>query len=58
VAAGLGIGKDKEYIETSEGRLFDPKGLKGRYVRFYSSGSTADDPNHYIEVEIYGTPIQ
>ena len=56
--AGLGVGKDKEYIETSEGRLFDPKGIKGRYVRLYSSGSTANDLNHYVEVEIYGTPIQ
>jgi len=56
--AGLGVGKEKEYIETSEGRLFDPKGITGRYVRFYSSGSTANDLNHYIEVEIYGTPIQ
>jgi hypothetical protein len=58
VAAGLGIGKDKEYIETREGRLFDPKGIKGRYVRFYSSGNTANDLNHYVEVEIYGTLIQ
>jgi hypothetical protein len=56
--AGLGIGRDKEYIETSEGRLVDPKGITGRYVRFYSGGSTANDLNHYIEVEIYGTPIQ
>ena len=56
--AGLGVGRDKEYIETSEGRLIDPKGIKGRYVRFYSSGSTANDLNHYIEVEIYGTPVQ
>ncbi|MBN2318021.1 MAG: discoidin domain-containing protein [Acidobacteria bacterium] len=56
--AGLGIGKDKEYIETSEGRLFDPKGIRGRYLRFYSGGSTSNDMNHYIEVEIYGQPIQ
>jgi hypothetical protein len=57
-SAGMGVGKDKEYIETSEGRLFDPKGIQGRYVRFYSSGNTSNDLNHYIEVEIYGTPIQ
>lgn len=56
--AGLGVGKDKEYIDTSEGRLFDPKGIEGRYVRFYSSGNTTNDLNHYIEVEIYGAPIQ
>ena len=30
------------------------KGLKARYVRFYSNGSTADDLNRYTEVEVYG----
>jgi hypothetical protein len=54
----MGVGKDKEYIDTSEGRLFDPKGITGQYVRLYSSGNTTDDLNHYIEVEIFGTPIQ
>jgi hypothetical protein len=56
--SGLGIGKDKEYIEVAEGRLFDPKGVKGRYVRFYSNGNTANDLNHYVEVEVYGTPLK
>jgi hypothetical protein len=56
--SGLGVGTDKEYIETSEGRLIDPKGIKGRYIRFYSRGNTTNDLNHYIEVEIYGVPIQ
>ena len=54
-SSGLGVGKDKEYIETCEGKLIDAKGLKGRYVRCYSNGSTAGDGvNHYIEVEVYG----
>ena len=52
----LGAGKDKEYIEVAEGRLFDPKGVKGRYVRLYSNGNTTNDLNHYIEVEVYGLP--
>jgi hypothetical protein len=30
------------------------KGTKGRYVRLYSNGSTANEMNHYIEVEVYG----
>ncbi len=55
-SAGLGIGTDKEYIETSEGRLIDPKGARGRYVRLYSNGNTSNDLNHYVEVEIYGMP--
>jgi hypothetical protein len=53
-SAGLGIGKDHEYIETYEGRLIPVKGVKSRYVRFYSNGSTAGQMNHYVEAEIYG----
>jgi hypothetical protein len=55
-SARLGAGKDKEYIEVAEGRLFDPKGARGRYVRLYANGNTANDLNHYVEVEVYGTP--
>ena len=52
----LAAGKDKEYIEVAEGRLFDPKGATGRYVRLYSNGNTTNDLSHYVEVEVYGTP--
>jgi hypothetical protein len=55
-SSGLGIGKDKEYIETNEGRLFDPRGVKAQYVRLYSRGNTSNEMNHYVEVEVYGTP--
>lgn len=57
-SSGLGVGKDKEYIEVAEGRLFDPKGLKGRFVRLYSNGNTSNDLNHYVEIEVYGTPAK
>ncbi|MDD8016364.1 MAG: discoidin domain-containing protein [Acidobacteriota bacterium] len=57
-SSGLGIGKDKEYIETNEGRLVDPKGVKARYVRLWSSGNTSNDMNHYVEVEVYGIPAK
>ena len=50
----LGAGKDKEYIEVAEGKLFDPKGAKGRYIRLSSNGNTTNDLNHYVEVEVYG----
>ena len=56
--SGLGIGKDKEYIETNEGRLIDARGAKGRFVRLYSSGNTSNDMNHYVEVEVYGSPAK
>ena len=49
-----GRGQDKEYIEVAEGKLFDPKGAKGRYVRLSSNGNTTNDLNHYVEVEVYG----
>jgi hypothetical protein len=55
-SAKLGLGKDKEYIEVAEGKLFDPKGAKGRYVRLYSNGNTTNDLSHYVEVEVYGLP--
>jgi hypothetical protein len=54
--SGLGAGRDKEYIETYDGKLFDPKGAKARYVRLYSGGNTSNDMNHYVEVEVYGLP--
>ena len=56
--SGLGAGKDKEYIETFDGKLFNPKGVKARYVRLYSSGNTSNDMNHYVEVEVFGLPAK
>jgi hypothetical protein len=56
-AAGVGIGTDKNYIETSEGKLIDAKGAEGRYVRLYSSGNNTNASNHYVEVEIFGKPL-
>ena len=55
-AVGLGAGKDPAYIETYEGKLIDARGVKGRYVRLYSNGNTANKLNHYIEVEVFGKP--
>jgi hypothetical protein len=55
-SAGLGLGKDLEYIENYLGKLIDAKGVRGRYVRLYSRGNTSNDLNHYIEVEVYGKP--
>ncbi len=56
--SGLGAGKDKEYIETFDGKLFEAKGIKARYVRLYSGGNTSNDMNHYVEVEVYGLPAK
>jgi hypothetical protein len=56
--SGLGVGKDMNYVETSEGKLIDAKGVQGRYVRLYSRGNNANDLNNYVEVEVYGTPVK
>ncbi len=53
-SAGLGVGEDKEFMESNQGRLIDAKGTKGRYVRCYGKGNTANDLNHYVEVEVWG----
>jgi len=55
--SGMGIGQDPHYVETSEGRLIDAKGIKGRFIRFYSNGNSSNDLNHYIEIEVWGKPM-
>jgi hypothetical protein len=54
----LGVGKQQPYIETYFGKLIDAKGVTARAVRLYSSGNTANDLNHYVEVEIFGKPVE
>lgn len=57
-SSGLGIGKDMGYVETSEGKLIDAKGVQGRYVRVYGKGNNIDGKNHYTEVEVFGRPVK
>lgn len=57
-SSGLGLGSDREYWDTYEGKLIEAKGTVARYLRLYSKGSTADDQNHYTEVEVYGIPAR
>ena len=40
-SSGLGAGEDKNYVETSEGKLVDARGWQARYVRLYSSGNNS-----------------
>jgi len=53
-SSGLGLGQDRPYVETAEGKLIPLKGVRARYVRLYSKGNTSDGQNHYTEVEVYG----
>src|SRR6185369_9687666 len=51
--SGLGVGTDREFFETHEGKLIDTKGITARYMRFYSKGSTESALNEYTEIEVY-----
>lgn len=54
-STGLGLGKDKEYIENYQGRLMGiENGARGRYVRLYTNGNSANEFNNYLEVEVFG----
>jgi len=56
--SGLGSGADREYFESYEGKLINAKGVKARYIRFYSKGSTESALNEYTEIEVYGRQAQ
>ena len=57
--SGLGIGFDKQYFETQQGKLIPVKNsLRTRYLRFYSRGSNSSAWNCYQEIEVYGQPVK
>ncbi|MCP4454399.1 MAG: hypothetical protein GY809_23325, partial [Planctomycetes bacterium] len=53
-SSGLGVGTDKNYIDTSEGKLVDANKEVAQYVRLYSNENNLNDRSHYLEVEVYG----
>jgi len=57
-SSGRGVGTSREYFETYEGKLINAKGVKARYIRFYSKGSTESALNEYTEIGVYGRPAQ
>jgi hypothetical protein len=57
-SSGLGVGTDREYFETHEGKIADGKGVKGRYVRAYTKGGSLSALNCWQEIEIYALPAQ
>jgi hypothetical protein len=56
-SSGLGLGTDRHYVETAEGRLVAAKAVKARYVRLHSQGNSDNDQNHYLEIEVYGRSV-
>jgi hypothetical protein len=57
-ADGRGAGTDREYFETYQGKIINARGVKGKFLRLYSKGSTDSSLNEYTEVEIYGRPVK
>ena len=55
-SSGLGVGADREYFETYRGRIVDAKGVKARYVRAYTKGSSLSALNCWQEIEVYALP--
>ena len=55
-SSGLGLGADRQYVESNQGKIIDAKGARARYVRLYSNGNSDSKMNEYTEVEIYGRP--
>jgi hypothetical protein len=55
-SAGFGAGTSPTYIEKNTGRVIPANKAVARYVRLYSAGNTANELNHYIEVEVFGRP--
>jgi hypothetical protein len=52
----LGAGTDREYFETNRGKIIDAKGVKARYVRGYTRGSSSGALNCWEEIEVYALP--
>ncbi|MCB1279417.1 SHD1 domain-containing protein [Prosthecobacter sp.] len=56
--SGMGKGKDPAYIETNYGRIIEGRFAKARYLRLWSNGNSANDMNHYVEVQVFAVPAQ
>jgi len=57
-SSGLGVGTDREYFETHNGKVVDGKGTKGRYVRSYLKGGSLSALNCWQEIEVYALPAK
>jgi hypothetical protein len=57
-SSGFGIGTDRRYVETAEGKLIDARGVEARYLRLVSQGSDRTQGSHYVEVQVFGRPLK
>ena len=54
--SGQGVGTDRQYFESAEGKLIEVKGAKAQFIRLWSRGNTESAQNEYTEVEVWGKP--
>ena len=54
----LGVGTDREYFELEFGRVLPVKGVKARYIRGYTKGSSLSAINCWQEIEVYALPAK
>ena len=57
-SSGLGVGTDREYFEMAPGKIVDGKGVKARYVRGYTKGSSLSALNCWQEIEVFALPAR
>ncbi len=57
-SSNLGVGTDREYFELEFGRAVPVKGVKARYVRGYTKGSSLSALNCWQELEVYALPAK
>jgi len=57
-SSNLGVGTDREYFELEFGRVVPAKGVKARYVRGYTKGSSLSAINCWQEIEVYALPAK
>ena len=56
--ANFGVGTDREYFETPQGKIIDGKSTKARYIRGYTKGSSQGALNCWQEIEVYALPAK
>ena len=57
-SSGQGVGTDREYFELEFGRVVPARGIKARYVRGYTRGSSQTALNCWQELEAYALPAK
>jgi len=57
-SSGFGVGTDREYFELEWGKAVPAKGVKARYVRGYTKGSSLSALNAWQEIEVYALPAK